>query len=95
MMRLNHPTREELIQNFDAELDSVCNGGGLRSATGLDMETEATLWAIARAYPNVSDELVAAAKEAFAGQLDGSNAGRQREDLADQLEAMRRIRNGE
>jgi hypothetical protein len=28
-MRLDHPTREELVQNFDAELASVRNGGGL------------------------------------------------------------------
>jgi hypothetical protein len=94
MMRLDHPTREELVQNFDAELASVRNGGGLRSETGLDSETDATLWAVARAYPNVSDELVVAAKEAFAGQLDGSNARRRREDLARRIEEMRRIRDG-
>ncbi|WP_328396366.1 hypothetical protein [Nocardia sp. NBC_00416] len=93
-MRLGHPTREELIQNFEAELASVCSGGGLRSETGLDMETDEALWTIARAYPNVSDELVAAAKEAFAGQLDGSNTERHREDLARQIEEMRRIRDG-
>ncbi|MGI5219432.1 hypothetical protein [Nocardia sp. CA-290969] len=94
-MRLNHPTREELIQNFDAELESVCSGGGLRSETGLDMETDEALWAIARAYPEVSDELVEAARQAFAGQLDGSNTVRHREELARQLEEMRRIRDGE
>lgn len=93
MTRLDHPTRAELVQNFDAGLGSVRNRGGLRSETGLDSETDATLWAIARAHPNVSDELVAA-KEAFAGQFDESNARRRREDLARRIEEMRRIRDG-
>lgn len=94
-MRLNHPTREELIENFAEELDSVCNGGGLRSETGLDMETDEALWAIARAYPDVTEELVNGAREAFAGQLDGSNAERHRAKLAAQIEEMRRARGGE
>jgi hypothetical protein len=94
-MRLDHPTRAELVQNFDAELASVCAGGGLRSETGLDMETDEALWAIARAYPDVTDVLVTAAKDAFAGQLDGGNAERYRAELARQIEEMRRIRDGE
>lgn len=94
-MRLNHPTRAELIENFEAELDSVRNGGGLRSETGLDMETDAALWAIARAYPDITEELVTHAREAFAGRLDGSNAERHRAKLAAQIEEMRRARDGE
>lgn len=94
-MRLNRPTRAELIENFEAELDSVRNGGGLRSETGLDMETDAALWAIARAYPDITEELVGNAREAFAGQLDGSNAERRRAKSAAQIEGMRRARDGE
>ncbi|MGI5219362.1 hypothetical protein [Nocardia sp. CA-290969] len=51
-------------------------GPALRSETGLDMETDEALWAIARAYPNVPSELVEVARQAFDGQLDGSNAAR-------------------
>lgn len=93
-MRIDHPSRDELIVNFQAELTSVCSGGGLRSETGLDMETDEALWAIARAFPNVPDHLVAAAEEAFRGQLDGSNAVGHRENLAAQLEEMRKARDG-
>ncbi|MGI5221408.1 hypothetical protein [Nocardia sp. CA-290969] len=91
-MRIDHPTDDELRENFAEMLESVRNGGGLRTETGLDMETEEALWDIARAYPDVTDELVTAAREAFAGQLDGSNARRHREELARQFEEMRRAR---
>ncbi|WP_459549307.1 hypothetical protein [Nocardia sp. X0981] len=94
-MRLNHPTRAELIENFEAELDSVRNGGGLRSETGLDMETGEALWAIARAYPDITEELVRNARKAFAGQLDGSNAERRRAKLNAQIDKLRRARDGE
>ncbi|SOB78743.1 hypothetical protein [Streptomyces sp. 1331.2] len=46
------------------------------------METEDALWAIEVARPDVSPELVAAARRAFAGQLDGSNSARERERIA-------------
>ncbi|WP_378737215.1 hypothetical protein [Nocardia brasiliensis] len=80
-MRSRYPTDDELRRNFEAELTSVTTGGGLRSETGLDMETDAALIAIARAYPAVTDDLVAAARAAFAGQLDGSNAAARQADL--------------
>ncbi|GAA5081943.1 hypothetical protein [Nocardia iowensis] len=80
-MRSRYPTDDELRRNFEAELTSVTTGGGLRSETGLDMETDAALIAIARAYPAVTDDLVAAARAAFAGQLDGSNADARQADL--------------
>ncbi|MFG1794393.1 hypothetical protein [Nocardia sp. NPDC049149] len=81
MVRSRYPTDDELRRNFEAELKSVTTGGGVRSETGLDMETDAALFAIARAYPAVTDELVAAAKAAFAGQLDGSNSAARQADL--------------
>lgn len=93
-MRLNRPSREELIEDFEEELASVSTGGGLRSETGMDADTDAALWAIARAYPDVTPELVSAARKAFAGQLDGSNADRRRAELAAQVEGMRRARDG-
>ncbi|MEU4598353.1 hypothetical protein [Nocardia sp. NPDC023988] len=73
-MRETEPTEAEIRQNFDKMLASVLSGGGIHSETGLDMKTEDALWQVARAYPNASDDLVRAARAAFAGQLDGSNA---------------------
>jgi hypothetical protein len=91
-MRIGHPSDDELRENFAEMLESVRNGGGLRTETGLDMETEDALWAIARAYPEVSDELVEAARATFAGQLDGTNARARRADLERQFEELRRAR---
>ncbi|SEL57965.1 hypothetical protein [Streptacidiphilus jiangxiensis] len=62
-------------------LGDVLNGRGVHSCSGLDDDTETALWAIAEAHPDVSLELVDAARAAFAGQLDGSNAARWGEDL--------------
>lgn len=93
-MRIGHPTDDELRENFAEMLESVRNGGGLRTETGLDMTTEDALWAIARAYPEVTEELVAAARAAFAGQLDGSNARWRREELERRFEEIRRAQGG-
>jgi len=68
MARSRHPTDEELRRNFERELASVTSGGGLRSETGLDVQTDAALMAIAVAYPAVSEELVRAARAHKAGQ---------------------------
>ncbi|WP_019926179.1 hypothetical protein [Nocardia sp. BMG111209] len=73
MVSLRPPTRAELIENFEAELASAAAGSGIHSESGLDMETEAALVVIARAYPDVKTQLITAARSAFAGQLDGSN----------------------
>ncbi|MEU1952227.1 hypothetical protein ACH474_22065 [Nocardia rhamnosiphila] len=91
-MRIGDPSDDELRENFAEMLESVRNGGGLRTETGLDMETEDALWAIARAYPEVSDELVEAARATFAGQLDGTNARARRAELERQFEELRRTR---
>ncbi|MFC5750961.1 hypothetical protein [Actinomadura rugatobispora] len=91
-MRLNRPTQEELRENFATLLESVITGGGIRSESGLDMEVEEALWSIARAYPEVPAELVAAAYRAFAGQLDGSNAGARRAALEREFEALKDAR---
>lgn len=88
-MRINHPTDDELRENFEEMLQSVRRGGGLWSDSGLDMETEEALWAIARAYTNVPDELVDAARAAFAGQLDGSHARAHREKLERMFEEIK------
>ncbi|MEU7764917.1 hypothetical protein AB0B25_07315 [Nocardia sp. NPDC049190] len=81
MVRGRYPTDEELRRNFERELGSVTTGGGLHSETGLDIETETALIAIAGAYPEVGEELVAAARAAFTGQLGGSNAAARNADL--------------
>ncbi|MFE3560440.1 hypothetical protein ACFXKW_37160 [Streptomyces sp. NPDC059193] len=75
-MRINEPTRDELLDNFHRMLASVLTGGGLHNHTGLDMETEGALWDVARAHPSASDQLVAQALRAFAEQLDGTHAAR-------------------
>ncbi|GGV11120.1 hypothetical protein GCM10010182_34160 [Actinomadura cremea] len=91
-MRLGHPSQEELRSNFAAMLESALSEGALWTETGLDMEVEDALWAIARARPDVPADLVAAAYRAFAGQLDGSNARAHRAELERRLEEMRRDR---
>ncbi|WP_187703038.1 hypothetical protein [Nocardia yunnanensis] len=75
-MRSSRLGKEQLQSNFDFMLSEVSAGRGFLSSSGLDDETKHALRAIARAYPNVTDELVRAAYAAFAGQLDGSNAAR-------------------
>ncbi|MET8629099.1 hypothetical protein ABZW30_36105 [Kitasatospora sp. NPDC004669] len=49
---------------------------------GLDAETEDALWAVYDAHPQAPEELVAAARLAFEGQLDGADAARRRERIA-------------
>ncbi|WP_189382337.1 toxin-antitoxin system YwqK family antitoxin [Streptosporangium nondiastaticum] len=70
------PTDDQLKKTFVAVLGEVLSGQGIRSCTGLDMDTDDALWEIAAHYPEVSLDLVDAARAAFAGQLDGSNAAR-------------------
>ncbi|MBF6211562.1 hypothetical protein IU433_19155 [Nocardia puris] len=94
MVRNRYPTEDELRSNFEAELASVTTGGGLRSETGLDVETDAALIEIARAYPAVPEELVRAARAAFAGQLDGSNAAARRAELERMIEEHNRRAEG-
>ncbi|MFE3188716.1 hypothetical protein ACFXHA_06875 [Nocardia sp. NPDC059240] len=77
-MRLGHASEDELRSSFDRVLAFVLEGRGVPSDTGLDDETEAALWAVARAHPNASADLVEAARRAFAGLLDGSNTARWR-----------------
>ncbi|MEU8548170.1 hypothetical protein AB0C81_14475 [Streptomyces roseoverticillatus] len=80
-MRSDWPTDEQLTRTFGAVLDEVLSGKGLRTCTGLDMATDDALWEIARYGPGAPAELVDAARAAFAGQLDGSNAARWRAEL--------------
>ncbi|WP_330233021.1 hypothetical protein OHA40_11390 [Nocardia sp. NBC_00508] len=89
-MRYDYPSDDELRANFDELLASVLTGGGIYSESGLDMETEEALWTIARAYPDVPDELVDAARAAFAGQLDGSNAAARQAALVRKIEEFNR-----
>ncbi|MFF2552685.1 hypothetical protein ACFVUS_16890 [Nocardia sp. NPDC058058] len=73
-----HPSKEQLQRNFDSMLRSVLSGSGLRTETGLDQQTMKALRELRSAYPNAPQELEAAARRAFAGQLDGSNAAQRR-----------------
>ena len=63
---------------FDQALEAVLSGDGVSRRTGLDPDTENILFAIAWSYPDVPAGLVAEARRAFAGQLDGSNAAARR-----------------
>ncbi|WP_067696072.1 hypothetical protein [Nocardia jejuensis] len=80
-MRSGRPTEEQLRHNFEAALAAALQGQGVRSSTGLDSPTQDALWAIARARPEAREDMVDAARRSFAGQLDGSNAARWREEL--------------
>lgn len=84
-MRRGRISREQLLRNFASALAACMEGRGVRTHTGLDTTTENALWAIARARPEPPDELVAAAFRAFAGQLDGSNAVRERKEFIHKL----------
>ncbi|MEV6273932.1 hypothetical protein [Nocardia sp. NPDC051832] len=84
MARRGRPSSSELRRNFERELTSAISGGGLRSNSGLDVPTRGALIEVAKAYPVVSEDLIAAARAAFAGQLDGSNA-QARRAVIDQL----------
>ncbi|WP_245676912.1 hypothetical protein [Nocardia acidivorans] len=76
-----HPSKEQLQRNFDSMLQRALSGGGLRTETGLDQQTMRALRDLRSAYPNASPELEAAARRAFAGQLDGSNAAARRAEM--------------
>ncbi|MCU1643436.1 MAG: hypothetical protein JWN03_3711 [Nocardia sp.] len=77
-MQRGRRSKEQLQDSFDYLLSRILSGGGLLSCSGLDEETKNALWAIAGAGPDVTDDLVEAARRAFAGQLDGSNTARWR-----------------
>ncbi len=85
-MRTDYPSEDEMRANFEQMLASVCGGGGLRTETGLDNETEDALWAISRVYPHVPEDLVTAARAEFGAQLDGSHKRARQAALARRLE---------
>ncbi|MFC9993633.1 hypothetical protein [Nocardia sp. NPDC127526] len=84
-MRRGRPSEEQLRRNFDSALDQAVQGSGVRTESGLDEQTEKALWAIARANGAATAEMVEAARLAFAGQLDGSNAAARKTAMARNL----------
>ncbi|MET9488639.1 hypothetical protein [Nocardia sp. NPDC006630] len=80
-MRRSRPSKEQLQDSFEYILSRILSGRGFLTGSGLDIETMNALKAVARVRPNVTDELLEAARLAFAGQLDGSNAARRQEEL--------------
>lgn len=76
-----HPSDEQLRLSFDAMLEQVLSGRGLRTETGLDLPTVQALRAVGAAFPNASQELIAQARKTFSGQLDGSNAAARRAEM--------------
>ncbi|WP_067711993.1 hypothetical protein [Nocardia yamanashiensis] len=75
------PGEEQLRRNFDNALAAASAGHGVRSESGLDEPTQRALFAVAGAYPEIPQELTDAARAAFAGQLDGSNAAGRRAEF--------------
>ncbi|MEV3898374.1 hypothetical protein [Streptomyces anulatus] len=69
-----YPTDDELRRIFEETLAAVVAGGGPTSCSWFDLWTDTALSEIIEAYPDVTDALIAQARAAFAGQLDGSNA---------------------
>ncbi|MBD0691765.1 hypothetical protein [Streptomyces sp. CBMA123] len=72
---------------FEAALADAAAGRGVVSCLGLDCETDDALLAVYDAAigyraTGSREELVAAARRAFEGQLDGTNAARWHEQLA-------------
>ncbi|MER7845739.1 hypothetical protein ABTZ03_17535 [Kitasatospora sp. NPDC096077] len=80
--------QQRLRRVFEAALADALAGRGVPDCLGLDDPTDRALWAVYDAAigygacPRSREELVADAHRAFAGQLDGSNAARWREELA-------------
>ncbi|WP_194825902.1 hypothetical protein [Nocardia sp. XZ_19_231] len=93
-MRTDYPTEDEMRANFEEMLASVSGGGGLRTETGLDNETENVLWAISRVRPEAPEELVTAARVEFAAQLDGSHKRARRAALTRRLDGLDREAKG-
>ncbi|MBC2874759.1 MULTISPECIES: toxin-antitoxin system YwqK family antitoxin [Streptomyces] len=90
-MRRDRPTDDQLTRVFATVLKEVLSGQGLRNHTGLDMETDDALWEIVKYGPGAPPELVDAARAAFAGQLDGSNAARWRAELTRKFGPRRQL----
>lgn len=74
MSRWSRPDVAELRERFDRELQRAIEGGGVRTDTGLDLQTASALAAVNSAAPDVPQVLIEAARAAFAGQLNGSHA---------------------
>ncbi len=85
-MRRGRPSEEQLRRNFDGALEQAVRGSGVRTASGLDEQTEKALWVVAGANGAATEEMVEAARQAFAGQLDGSNAAARKAAMARDLE---------
>ncbi|MFD8148649.1 toxin-antitoxin system YwqK family antitoxin [Streptomyces sp. NPDC059708] len=88
-MRGDRLTDDQLTRTFVAVLEEVLSGQGLRTCTGLDMETDDALWELAKYGPGAPLALVDAARAAFAGQLDGSNAARWQAELMRKFDARK------
>lgn len=85
-MRAKGPlSRDQLRRSFELYLEAARTEGIVYTATGLDDHVTAAIDAVAGGFPNPAPELIAAAERAFEGQLDGSNAERDRQELLDRL----------
>ncbi|WP_410874336.1 hypothetical protein [Nocardia sp. A7] len=75
----------DLPGQFEVLLSRALKGCVVPSCVDLDMRTIAALNRVAGAYPDADQGLVEAAHSALAGQMDGSNAIKDRDEL------MRRV----
>lgn len=91
-MREGRLTQAQLRRSFDDELASALAHGTLGSDSGLDVQTQEALRAVAAAHPQASADLIARARRAFVGQLDGSNAAARDAAIAEAIAEHRRRR---
>jgi hypothetical protein len=73
----------QLRASFEHALKYAHTEGIVYQDTGLDLTVTEAIDEVAGAAPDPPAELIAAAEQAFAGQLDGSNAARAEQELRD------------
>ncbi|MGC4988264.1 hypothetical protein [Nocardia salmonicida] len=74
MRDIQDPTPDELAASFERCLELALSAGVTRTCTPLDSLTLEALEDLACAFPDASAELIQAARDAFAGQLAGTNS---------------------
>lgn len=82
MSRSKPVTVEQLKTNFDTCLKNAVELGiWPPSDQGFDDYVDKALTAVAKSFPNPNGGLIAKARKAFEGQLDGSNRARREAEL--------------
>lgn len=80
-----YPTEEEIRLNFDRALNEAVTQGIYQTELGLDRYTDKALLEVANSFPNITDELIAKAKQELEFQFDGTHRERAALELAADL----------